>query len=447
MTRVLKALNNNIKLNKFLKKWNILDKNHAQIFILLIHYYKFKLVEDTSENMTIDIFNKHDSEELYFENKPLFFNMFFEKLMEVLKQLEKKNHLAIYDSILIEVIGKLYFYFFSTMSELLAHESFTLSIERQSHWLNELCSIDKRVVKINKRIFKQVITKMKTLNVCLHYSYTKRKIAEMRDSIFERISGIVSNDLTTYLDENKEGEIHLNTIYDTILNKFQDEVKIEPVMKIERSRQIIESLLVTTVLYIANNFDTSNCDIMDKFQQEMDKFIKEFNDEEKDNQIMFIDLFFVFLNSKSKTKALNALSCISGLLNRKLTRRELTDIINGKQYTNSADKNFFFNCVYQHFKKTDRLNKTLRNKARFSGKVRVTTICMEFLFKLRNASLFKSKIVFWKEPQSKVEEENPFNNPIDYSQHPKLDSLRIKYAFFTGKYMKSDNKGKLLEEM
>lgn len=448
MKFVIKALNNMIALSDFLKKWNIMDKNLNQGFIFLIHYYKFKLVEDNSEKITIDIFNKYDTGQMYENDKPLFFDKFFDIVSDVIKKLTKKSFLVIFDSVLIEVVGKLFFFFFSTIAEMLDHEDFGLTIAKQAHWLNELSTVEKKLSRVIKKVLKNLRKNTNGVKTILHQQYILSKVAEMKANIFRKMSETIKQDLLTYLEENKEDKINFKKPFDSISEKFKNDVKLENNLKSERQRVIIEALLITAVIHLSENYETHDDAKMNKVAMQLYKYIIETGDKEENAQLLFVELYFKFMKKSTKKQdVLNSLSTLSTVLNTKLSRRNLTDIVNGKQFRSDRERDIYFQVIFQHFKRNKRLQQTTTNKIRFSGKVRVTVICMEFLYKLKNINFYRSKMIFRKESKAEEEEENPFASPPDQTDQSKLADMKLKFAFLTPQVMKLKYKGIHFEEV
>lgn len=441
------ALKNTVRLHKLLKKWSIIDQRFNTALIFLIHYYKFKLIEDGNEKINYEFFNKYDNPDFYKDGVFTMFDQFYEIADHSLESLISKKNLLLIEPISIEIINKLNYFFFTHIERLAHHSKFKLSTKRIRMWLNSLTTVDAYISKIKSKLVKVVRYDEKTLGISIHQNYVRKKVEELGIKLFSLLKDDIEEAADKYLKKIKVKDFSVSDLFNHVNKETESSVALIREMKEKYDILLIESLLHKFVLYLSNNIDSREKETVMSYISQFRTYLMEFQNGDIETQLMFLEHFSIFFTSSSRTKCINSLSLIYNLLITPLNKKEISEIVKGKEYTKEGLRESVIQMVQKHFGTQKTLEETRKRKKGAKKKFFSIINVVLFLAKLKTAVISRSRRNSKRYSIQHSAQEDNVNPYIDEVSLKLLKNLKVKCQLITKKTHQKKYKNYTIERV
>ena len=441
------ALTNTVVLYGLLRRWSINDNRFNTAMIFLIHYYKFKLIEDYNELFNYEFLNRCREDSFYKDGVFELFNRYYKTMGDIVKRLGERRGLTILEPIAIEVISKLHFFFYTHLFHLVEHPKFELTVEQSNMWLNSLSSIKKHMEKLKGSIRKIIKIGDSILDASIHVDYVSNKIGHIEKTLLDRIQVKFATHSDRYLKKMIIEEFDVNSFFHYVIKQTEGKVNLNADIQEKFNKLLIETLLHKFILFIAKNLDSREKETVKKYILDFQTFLNEFQNSDLETQLMFLDHFFIFFTSSSTTKCTNSLSVLPYFLSITLNKTDTMFIVNKKRYKKDETKKCLTEMVRKHFSTRKNLLEVRQRKEKSHRKLFSIFNALVFLGKLRARLYQKSKRRMRRFTIHYSQTEDNVNPYIDHSSFALVDKLKVKFQFITKKTKNQRYKNYTIERM
>ena len=441
------ALTNTAVLYGLLRRWGINDTRFNTAMIFLIHYYKFKLIEDHNELLNYEFLNKCREELFYKHGVFELFDKFYKTLGDIIKRLGDRKGLTIIESITVEIIGKLQFFFFTHLFHLIDHPKFELTDEQTTMWLNSLSSVKRYIEKLKESIKKIIKINDSVLNASIHCDYVLNKTEQIEKTLLSNIQTRFVKYADSYLKKRSIEDFIVNAFFYFVIKQTEGKISINTDIKEKYNKLLIETLLHKFILFTAKHFDSSEKETIRLHISNFQTFLGEFQNGDLETQLMFLDHFFIFFTSSSTTKCMNSLSVLPYFLSLTLDKTDTMYIVNKKRYKKDGTKKSLTQMVKKDFSTRKNLKEVRQKKEKSRKKIFSIFNAVIFLGKLKARLHKKSRRRLRRYTIHYSQTEENVNPYIDYESFSLVSKIKVKFQLITKKTKNQRYKNHTIERM
>ena len=386
------AVENILRIREVLMKWKITDKRFNMACVYLIHFNKFKIIEDTTEKILYQLIEPVDINTLYKESRCVVVDKFYRLVDCSIKSMFKGKSLSIFEMVSIEILNKLNIYFYTTLFETVNNKIDDMTVGDVVKWVNGFdCFVD-RVDRHYKKFAKGLDINIALLEKCSNKEYVIKTTTKLQNKLFDFLLKKVDIVFNRYTNKTDLESFSFKSVLIDIDGFLFSGIELEEKSALVFERLKLDKLITQIIFHSLNNGGGNRITHLTNILNQIKTYIVNCCYKESlEDQSLFIEKFCIFLSSESFFKCENALCCITNLLSVKLNRKDLTLIIKERGFKKSKVEEELFKSIFNHFKKQQKMEKARTSKQAIYKRLSTFLNCTLFVIKLKRCLKRKVK--------------------------------------------------------
>ena len=437
-----------------MKKWSIKDSRFDILFIYLTHAYKLKFISVNTEIIMSKFLDNYSDEEFYKTGESNFFEDYFNFIKEQIKTLNKMRKNTIFESVLFEVLRKLYVIFFRHLNEMIKHPNFDLNIKYVKFWLEETGYVKKYLRNITVLIHNSYQFDHYVIDSCSRRVFILELLKEIKTNLISLLIQHIKPNIEDYFSKRKFSDFSFNDLIDTIQER-EDDFGGKVHQKFHRKYLTRKANLILQ-MFIQKVLVSEKKGLSTEIIAFKDKFIEFAGNEEEgilDDQVIYVEKISEFFESQSSFKSEMCLSGVYNLLSPKLKKKELLTLIELKTYSDKANfKLDLIKAINHYFERNINLQKDIDFHKKSTRILRIFMNTVLFLVKVKRRKKIDETVITTgkkkRRKTTKPDRTSEFINPyIDLDTFYTKKPVKVNFQVLNKAFLKKHYKGLPISDM
>ena len=365
-------------------KWKVTDKRFNMACVFLIHFNKFKIIEDTNEKILYQLLDPPDESMLYEGNKCVVIDKFYKLVDSAIRSMFKGRTLNIFEMVSVEILNKLNLYFYTSLFEMVNANLKEMKVSNVVKWINGFDNFEERVKRHYDKFAKGLRIDMGLLERCSNKEYILRTVKKLEDVLFDFLIAKVEDIFYEYVKESKLEHFNFERLILKINDSLFEETTFEEKAAFKFERLKLDKLIIQSIFYTLDKGGRYRTTYLSNILNKINTYIKKsLHKERLEDQSLFIEQFNIFLTSERLSKCEKTLCCITNLLSIKLNRKDLTFIIKERGFKSSKVKEELVEGIFNHFKKQHQMKESRQERQTIYKRLSTFLNCTLFVIKLK----------------------------------------------------------------